>query len=334
MRDRLLAEILNGLNPMPEVWSVRENKRWAYYRKDNNIFSLASVLFILRELKSELSDENQRLINRIISDVSTYFSKYRNKDGRQTYNFYQTQPSRHFPNGLLMQHSDHFRLPDDIDDTALITCVLQPELEEVIRLKKLTAEFAEKKPNDTTIYNTWYGKNMPKEQDVCAILNLLYLFQVYQLPYEKTDFDTFDFLIKQFSEISKNPFSVARHYAHPALIYYHYSRFISRFSSPLDVLKDKLAEDIQIHLMNETVWMNRLILSTSLLKLGRNPSELDLSEPSFKGFYSFIGAPLAPYSNLISKKLASNPWTWIFWKSEILNKTLLLEYLVWNEKKQ
>ncbi len=331
MQNRFISEILEELRKVPERWAFRYNTLWSYKRGENNVFSLASALFILKEINKKVSTETQKHINEISNLISANFELYKNKDGRETYNFYQTRPSRHFPNGYFMQYLDHFRLPDDIDDTALITLSLDPPLSDIKRLKALTESFAQTFSDGKTIYNTWYGKNMPKEQDVCTILNFFYLIYHYELPTTKTDEDSFRFLTEKIDLITSRPFEIARHYANPALILYHYARFMGRFSSPLDSSKSKIIGIIYNVLEAEPVFMNRLILETSLLKLGEKRPPLPMEDLTFKDFYTFIGAPLAPFPGKIVRKLSGLNATQMFWDSEIHNKALVAEYIVWSK---
>ena len=323
MLNRIISEIETGLRQHRDRWAVRFTPFWHYRRRENNVFSLASTLFILQELEPHLPDTTE--IARLIRKE---YPRYRNKDGRPTYNFYTTRPSGHFPNGLLMRHLDHFRLPDDIDDTALITLTLRLPVEEVAALRTLTETFAEDLPGGRRVYATWYGKNMPKEQDVCALLNLLYLFTAYGLPPTRTDLHTFDFLLEKAGHILAQPFEIARHYASPALILYHYCRFLSRFPSPLDTLRPTLTQTIEKVLQTEKVPMNRLILESSLLKLGHSRPPLDLAHLNPSGFHTFIGAPFAPFSPAWMQRWAARPAYQIFWHSELHEKALLAEYLV------
>lgn len=328
MLDRIISEIETGLRFHQDQWAERFTPFWHYRRRENNIFSLASALLILQELEPLLSPENRQKTVEIARLITREYPRFRNKDGRATYNFYPTRPSRHFPNGYLMQHLDHFRLPDDIDDTALITLTRRPQKEEVQALRSLTGSFAEDFPDGKRIYTTWYGKNMPKEQDVCALLNLLYLFYTYQLPLTRTDRDTLGFLREKAAEILTRPFEIARHYATPALILYHYSRFISRFRSPLDPVRSLIVSSLHAALRQEKIFMNRLLMESALLKLGEKRPPLDLSCVTFKGFHTFIGAPFAPFEHPLIKKWSEKPAYQIFWRSDIHHKALLAEYLV------
>lgn len=328
MLNRIISEIKNDLQTHRDQWATRFTPFWHYHRRENNIFALASTLFILQELAPRLSFENRQKTAEISRLITREYPRFRNKDGRSTYNFYPTRPSRHFPNGYFMQYLDHFRLPDDIDDTALITLTLKTAKEEILALKDLTESFAQDFPSGKRIYTTWYGKNMPKEQDACALINLLYLFYAYSIPLNRTDYDTLDFLREKAGKILTHPFELARHYATPALILYHYSRFISLFRSPLDPARPVIISSLHEALKTEKIFMNRLIMESALLKLGEERPPLDLSRLTFKGFHTFIGAPFAPFEHALVRKWSARPAYQIFWRSDIHQKALVAEYLV------
>ncbi|MBK6979255.1 MAG: hypothetical protein IPH28_20960 [Cytophagaceae bacterium] len=46
-------------------WSVRYNPFWRYHRADNNIFAPASTLFILNQLKTHLTKNQQSKIEKL-----------------------------------------------------------------------------------------------------------------------------------------------------------------------------------------------------------------------------------------------------------------------------
>lgn len=332
MISGIISEIAKKLSqtegPNP-TFSIRKNDLWAYKRADDNIFALASTLFILQQYVSYLNDKDKEVFEKIQTQIQSYFPKYQNKDGRLTYNFYQTQPSGHFPNGRFMRRFDHFRLPDDIDDTALIYLTSDYSKEKTIWLKKHLAEFTDQYRGSTNgeIYSTWLGKNMPKEQDVCALLNLMCLFFKHNIDLDQTDKNTLEFIGQAADEIQKNPFKIARHYGHPALIIYHYARFMADFSYPLlDQKRDLLFRFAKESLAKEKTQLFRILLEISLIKLGEKREYIDLDFETEKPFYSFIGAPFAPFQSPAFRFIAKNKWSQIFWKSEIHELALRLEY--------
>ena len=325
-----IAKKMSEVRASNSAFSVRKNDLWGYKRADDNIFALASTLFILQQNARHIDKEQKVIFEKIESQIQAEFAKYQNKDGRLTYNFYKTKPSRHFPNGRFMRRFDHFRLPDDIDDTALIYLSANYPKEQTIWLKNHLAEFTDqyRGPQNGKIYSTWFGKNMPKEQDVCALLNLMYLFFKHQIPLDQTDQNTLEFISNSVNDITKNPFHIARHYGHPALIIYHYARFIADFSFPeLDKRKPELIRISKNLLTKEKTFLFRLLLEIALLKFGEKRNKIDVDLNPEKQFYSFIGAPFAPFQNPATRLIAKNQWSQIFWKSEIHELALRLEYL-------
>jgi hypothetical protein len=335
MISRIISEIerllIFSADQKNASWAVRQNRFWRYKRKDNSIFILATVNFILQN--QNLPEKYKVRIRKISEKIESFYPLYKNKDDSPTYNFYKTKPSQHFPFGMLMHHLDHFRLPDDIDDTAII--YLTKRNPESAKLKKHLKDFSDTIPSEKwhikatsgEIYNTWFGKKMPKEQDVCAILNVLYFVFHNQFKLENIDLNSIQYLTNQIEYISKKPFLISRHYANSPLIFYHYARFMQKFKvKELEQKKSELIKLTLIKLSNEKVFLNRILMEIALLKWGipRQKIEVDLESDWSKGFYSFIGAPLAPfkYANFISSK----QFTHIFWKSELHEWALILEY--------
>ena len=304
-------------------WSVRYNPFWRYYRADNNIFAPASTLFILNQLKTHLTKNQQSKIEKIAEKITSVYPKYQNKDGRITYNFYPTKPSKHFANGYLMHWFDHFRLPDDIDDSALIFLTQHNEKHDIFELKNLLKNHLVQTQSGK-VYDTWFGKNMPPEQDVCALCNLMYLIFSKKIPLDSEDINTLNFLNESISSIKTQPFKIARHYGHPALIVYHYTRLMAEFE--IEILEKKKNELVTISkelLSVEKDPFCRQILEITLMKWGEIIIEEPFETKKSKG-YSFIGAPLAPYA-IFESLTFKNPFL-IFYKSKIHQLAFKLEH--------
>jgi hypothetical protein len=350
--------------------SYRQNKCLLYKRPDTNIFYTASIVFVLNQLKSYLPAESQLIVEDILKKAVQNYLTFQNKDGLKTYNFWQTpkdgRKSNHFPNGFIFRHSEHFRLPDDIDDTSLIYLTSQASKEDVIWLKEklqLHANLSDGPKRkrqvkntfshykDLKIYSTWFGKNMAIEFDACALCNLMYLFESHQLPYNDYDSDTFDYLsrIIERKEFIKNPFLVSHNYATAPLIIYHLARLLGDFIiEPLAHLKKDLIEKALLLYEIEKVALNKVLLQTALLKLSRK------SEDSFKtrieeclkadsvidheipdpDFCYFLGPLLSSYEHPVLQFLAPMKITQMEWKCEAHEWVLILENLIERNKNQ
>lgn len=333
--------------PIGTFPSFRENKFLRYRRPDDNIFATASVIFILNEIKAKLSPVEQKIVEKLTQNAQSAYSLCQNKDGLSTYNFWKTKPSRHFPHGKILHKLKHFKLPDDIDDTALIYLTKLHSDEEKRWLKeKLTQHSQRKNEPKRYVYSTWFGENMPIEQDVCALCNLMYWVFENDLPLNHHDEATLDFLREKIVSLDykKQPFQTARHYATAPLILYHYARLIYKFNIPQLVNCKRIIVKEAIGFLREKCTpMEAILLSTVLLKLAPESKVLGRFQlyemPISDGeFYSFIGAFVAPYieakdagqrtKDLITQKIAAHPLMRFNWKCEAHELVLQLENLV------
>ncbi|WP_345248039.1 hypothetical protein [Nibrella saemangeumensis] len=328
--------------------SYRVNPYWLYRRPDTNVFFTAITIFTLRQLHSRVSTEAQRLIDDIAArGVSTY-ELFRNKDGLKTYNFYQTHPSRHFPHGLVMRHFEHFRIPDDIDDTAMVYLTSPPTPEELLWLKeklvehangsKLTIRNTFRQYRSLRAYSTWFGKNMPIEFDACALCNMLYCIYQYKLPLKQHDTDSLAFLrsIVATNRYRTHPFRCAHNYARTSLIIYHLSRLIAGFEPPeLQSVREKLIRDTELELNKVRNRLDKILLATSLLRLGQRPPAVSLEniERDFAGFHFFVAGMLSAYENPLVYFSAGLPFWHIRWQCEAHNWALVLEYVVLRQER-
>ena len=109
--------------------SYRSNEFLHYRRPDTNVFFTAITVFTLNNIKEFLSPESQLLVEKIAKKATESYHLFKNKNGLNTYNFFQTNPSKHFPHGNILNRFNHFKIPDDIDDTAMI-CMTLPHTKE------------------------------------------------------------------------------------------------------------------------------------------------------------------------------------------------------------
>jgi hypothetical protein len=330
--------------PIGTLPSFRENKLLRYRRPDDNIFATASTIFILNEIKEKLSSDEQKIVERLTQNAQSAYPLYQNKDGLATYNFWQTQPSQHFSHGKILHKLKHFKLPDDIDDTALIYLTNPYSEEQNFWLKeKLTQHTQLKSAPKSYVYGTWFGENMPIEQDVCALCNLMYWIFENEFPLNKYDEATLEFLKDKIlsGDFKKKPFQTARHYATVPLTLYHYARLIYKFDVKQIVDCKVIVVNEATDLLNkECSPMDRILLSTILLKLAPECETLNQLKLNDKlilddKFYSFIGAFVAPYAesrkqsdSTFFQKVAAHPLTRFNWKCEAHELALQLENFI------
>ena len=335
--------------------SHRQNKYLFYKRPDTNIFYTATIVFILNQIKHKVSKKSQAIVEDITQKAIKNYPDFQNKDGLKTYNFWQTKPTNHFPNGVIFKRLDHFRIPDDIDDTALVYLTLPHSKEDVVWLKEklklhTSPEASVALTSKEGIYSTWFGKNMPIEFDVCALCNLMYLFEKHQLPYNEYDEAVFTFLREVIlrEEYITDAFKVAHNYATTPLIIYHYARLLGDFEvKKLEVCREKLIQKTRELLDNEKIEITKVILETSLMKLGgiknytttnseshgepfriaRQTVQNRTANRSELNTY-FIAGLLSSYQNPILHFFAPMKITQMEWKCEAHDLALILENLV------
>lgn len=328
--------------------STRFHTLLPYKREDDNVFFTALIVFTLQQLKESLPSEDQTLVGTLIKKATKTYSQYQNRNGLKTYNFWQTNPTRHFPNGIALKRLGFLQLPDDVDDTALIYLTGGHTTEDIKWLKQKLARHANlsnKQIRNTLpeyrhlkAYSTWFGKNMYIEFDFCVLCNLMYFIFKNRLELNEHDMDTILFLraVILANEHFTHPFYVAPSYPKPSLILYHISRLISTFDVPnLSSLKQKIIRDILKALGNNNLHiMEKVLLSISLIRFGIVPPadipSLNKTDPAllFKDFYFFNGGLLTAFENSLSRKLAKYDVFHLKHQCDAYNYALLLEHEV------
>jgi hypothetical protein len=289
----------------------RVNPIIGYQRPDTTIFFSAIIAFTLRSIRDNADEEVQSVIDAICAAVVKNYITFENKDGLSTYNFWRTKPSKHFPNGYIFRHFEHFRIPDDVDDTAFIYLTTERTAEEALWIKNKLALHANGPsrrikntfPEYQTLeaYSTWFGKNMYVEFDACVLSNVLYCIFSLNLPLNRHDEDSLSYIrsVVESNRYLETPFRCAHQYPRASLIIYHISRLVARFNPvSLQGIKSKLLEDTKKLLSATTNPMDRVILSSSLLRFGERTQRIaveNYSEKDFKGFYFFLAGLLTAY---------------------------------------
>lgn len=342
----------------------RSNRLIGYQRPDTTVFFTASIVFTLQKIRYLLSEKSQEIVDRIAEKAIRNYPKFQNKDGLKTYNFWKTKPSRHFPNGYLFRHFEHFRIPDDIDDTAMIYLTTSPTPEELFWLKEklsVHANLSKQQIKNTyseyrnlKAYSTWFGKNMYIEFDACVLSNILYCIYEYQLPLNQHDTDSLKY-IRSVIETGRyliEPFRCAHQYPRTVPIIYHVARLMGAFTIPeLEPIREKLIADTQHLLQKQQHPLDEIVLKTSLMRLGINVKSekwkveskegkyanyglsfadyaaLAYRSADFKDFYFFIAGLLTAYENPLLYRLAISPVTQMRWECEAHCWTLVVEYL-------
>jgi hypothetical protein len=331
--------------------AYRSNKFWGYHRPDTNVFFTAITVFTLNNIKEKLSPESHQLIEQITEKAVKSYELFKNKDGLNTYNFFQTNPSQHFPHGNILHRFNHFKIPDDIDDTAMIYLTKPHTQEEAKWLKDKLIEHSngyQKTIKNTfseyrnlKAYSTWFGKNMYIEFDACALSNMIYCLLSYGLELDQHGRDSVKYIQQVIlsNQYIDQPFRVAHQYARTPLIMYHVMRLMNKFHVPeLEICREKLENDILHYLKKKDLgFWDRILLEIIAPPApdgGASESKSRvLALPSGAGGASFfIAGFLTAYENPLLYKLASSPLFHIQWTCEAHCLALLAEWMVISKK--
>jgi hypothetical protein len=348
-RIEALQSTGNALFPKGLFPAQRSNSMIGYRRPDMTMFFSAITAFTLQSIRKYCSAESQAQIDSIHKQVTANYPDFQNKDGLKTYNFWKTKPSRHFPNGRWFHRFEHFRIPDDIDDTAFAYLTTDPSREELFWLKEKLALHA----NGTRLwirntypeykllpaYSTWFGKNMYVEFDVSVLSNILYCMMHYKLPLNGHDEASFEYIrsVIQTGRYIDAPFRCAHQYPRTPLIIYHVARLIAAFDPhALRPIRQQLLNDTEALFKTTKNRMDQVLLATSLMRLGRPTERIPVevfSEKDFTGFHFFIAGLLTAYENPLLYRLSVSPLVHMHWTCDAHCWALLAEYeALWNQQ--
>ena len=274
--------------------------------------------------------------------VNANYPKYLHKSDPDTYNFWQTGTKNHFPNGLILHRIPTFALPADTDDTSLIY-LTHPEKQDIQQLKyEFQTQYPIGQPPspltpnaylDLKGYPTFLGKRMVREMDACVISNVLLLLLDQKLSLKKIDFDSIEYLrrVLDRKDYLQATFEVSPNYANGSIILYHVARLTATHKiDDLQELKKMTISCLQEHNKLQLPFMERLLVHSSLLRLGQTAPLLSLNkvEKHFEGFYFFQAGMLTGLQKGFLKRLAGH---WLFhlkYQSKAYYWTLVLEYLI------
>ncbi|RFM27997.1 hypothetical protein DXN05_10665 [Deminuibacter soli] len=334
--------------------SYREyDKHRNHFKDDDNAFYTGLVVFTLRQLRPHLPPADQLLCDTIISRAAPVYARFRNTKGRNTYNFWQTDPPTVFPNGgwLNWMNKTH-TLPDDMDDTAIVLMAMDaPDsvVQQVHALMQGYTNNGKKKVKNTlkaykhiAAYSTWFGKRMPIDFDVCVLSNVLYMVQQRQLAFTAADSASLQLIqeVVKSREYMLHPSFVAPHYSRSSIILYHLSRLMQLRTLPLlEPYKQQLIADAQLIFAQSDNLVDKIILSTALMRWGVQPPvtamQTDVPVTALvenSDFVFFIANMTSMLPNPFKQWMGSTGLGRFFYYAPAYNNVLLLEYLVWRKR--
>jgi hypothetical protein len=324
-----------------KCWGIPHN-----YQPDNNIFFTAITVFTLRNLLPRLSAENKKTALQIIENAQKVFPFYRDAAGYPFYSFWPTGKGI-LPHSLFIKKIKLINMGQDADDAVMSlmataakdsTCaLLKQRMTEVSNGSKKKISSTYPRYRNIPAYSTWLGFKMKPDFDLGVHCNILYFMLDRRLPLVKQDSATIQLLaqILQNREYMKAPVYISPYYVKPAVLMYHLARLMGRFSvRELEPYRAQLVSDIQQELSKTHAVMDKIILSTSLIRLGVNPPELTLPgiaqfEKSRTDKFVFFQARAA-FSYPTPFKQIFLHWSYMcyYFYCPAYNKVLWLEYLV------
>ncbi|MEQ8239823.1 MAG: hypothetical protein RIA69_11460 [Cyclobacteriaceae bacterium] len=329
----------SGLFPTQRIWKGR-------VMEDNTFFYTASMIYILKQLQPKLSEESASKAELITSRALANVSKYANRKGEASFNFWQTDPDIPHPNGKAKYQKAKHGLPDDLDDSSIIASVLQNDSISAQVRDKMSA-YAEshnhehfrnvpKGYENTQAYRTWFADKWKQDVDFVVLCNiLLFVFENdFELnKYDRASIDFIKEVVTRRDHLTRSK-ELSPYYGCSAVMLYHLARTISEDRlGVMQSVKSQTIADLNSLLATTQNQYERMMIYTSLYRLGANPT-INISEKEIAGsnddFYFFYATAanlsLPQYKLWIIKTLHLVPN--MYWKSEAFNHMILLEFLV------
>ncbi len=275
-----------GIFPAYRTYALNKDRQKA----DINIFYTGLIAFTLRDIMPALTRHQQLIAKQIIDRAMVSAHLFKNRKGRSTFHFWSTHPPQIFPNSGWMNLFDKQQsLPDDMDDTAIMLLAMAAPDSTVQQVHALMQGYGNlvsgrvkntfKEYEHIKAYSTWFGKKMPIDFDVSVLSNVLYMVQRYQLPWTSMDSASLNLIVKVIEDKRHltDAGNVSPHYKKTSIILYHFARLMSIKAIPeLERLKPLLITEAEDLLQKEGSFLDKILLSTALLKWGVVPVTKDI----------------------------------------------------------
>ncbi len=327
---------------------ISKKEKFSDKKTDENIFYNGLISYTLRDIKPYLSEAANKTTDSILQMALPVFEKFKNSTGRNTFNFWRTDTTFEFPYTWWIKiMRGNVTLPDDLDDTSLGLLALSAPTSTAEDIHRLMSNFI----NDSLhilrnglsyfknypAYSTWFGKNFPVVMDACVLTNILSFVQEYNLNWNAADSASLQLLLMIIHEKDyiNEPLLVTPYYGKPSIFLYNLARLMSVKKIPeLENIKIELITEAAKELAESTNMMERIILSTAILKWGYIPPKIDLPnrdeiKNTIEGndFSFFIGNIPAYLPPAIRNKLLDKNAGLFYHYCPAYNNTLLLEYI-------
>ena len=270
-----------GIFPSTRVYAYNKNN----IKNDPNVFFTGLIVLTLKKYQKHCTPFQQSIINQIAKDALSQVGLFKNKQGRDTYNFWRTDAPQIFPNaGWLNKFDKSQSLPDDFDDTVILLWAQEVTRERAAAIHDTMQLFANTKgktvKNTFTAfetlpaYSTWFGKKMPIDFDMAVLCNVLSFVNAYDLKWTESDSASLQLIttaIQNNWHMRKTNF-IAPHYAKPAIILYHIARLLNTGNQQnleaLMTLKPSLLHSADSLLTNTKDPLETVLLQSARFQFG------------------------------------------------------------------
>lgn len=323
---------LNGLFP-----SHRYHP-FGYRRKDYSAYFSATLLHSLTRLGGRLNNSESKILEEIRLKACKGVSPFQNKQGLERFNFWQTNPGRHFPNGILLGRWDYFRPPDDVDDSVMIYQMQNRTYEDSIWLKQHIDSYANGSRkwinNSPRAYKklravcTFFSKNMPLGFDACVICNVLYFNFFHGFDKSDQDLDSMRFLTLMLDRKDhlSVPQKVSPYYPHTSIIFYHLVKLIERFN-PMELrpFRSQIQKEIENLLKTSLLPQERTLLESAFMWLSGKIPPVENNSKRKGSFYFFVLPLTLEFEGWLPQWIAHNRISHIRFECEALEIALKIE---------
>lgn len=320
------------------------------YQPDNNIFYTTVAAFTLRNMLPYLNANDKAIAEKVIENIQKIYPLFRNKHGYPYYGFWAT-------NDPIMPHTYFYKYlkqifgqGEDADDTVMIlmtnknndddNIVLKQRLEAVANLSKRKIISTYKKYQHIPAYSTYLGSRTVPDFDFAVQCNILYFVLDKKLPFVKQDSATLHIITEMVRnrEYMKAPVYISPYYVRSSILIYHVVRLMSAFHIPeLEVYKQQLIDDAQKEFASSTNVMDKILLSTSLMRLDVKPelppftSIGDFENTNQKQFVFFQARAAYSYPTPLKQMMLHFSYINYYFYCPAYYKILWLENLVWQQ---
>lgn len=343
-------DFFEGMFPTFREWGASPVNR----QPDNNVYFTAITNFTLKQLLPKMAPNQQLLIDTMIKKGVKCYPNFLNKKPGGLYEFFPTD-NTFMPNSLFLKYfKKQLSSGEDADDCVMVFMTqdhpdstlerFNRKLISAANLSRKRADNTFKKYRDIPAYSTFLGPKMRIDFDFCVQTNVMYYLLGQKKKFEKQDEATLTLLLENVRnrDYIFHPAYISPWYASSSLLIYHIARLLDAYEiSAFTPFKDQLIDDAKYLLKQPSNIMEKVILSTSILRLGGQMDQLlaikdletfeKMNHQSFP-FFQARGSGLMPNT---LKRLYSiqGPAFYFNFLCPTYNKTLLLEYIVEQQRR-